>query len=709
MKTRYRLEPNRGVWPSVYFAVLSLAVWAPVLFSGGYVLLGDMVFAPAMNPNVSMLGPPRGLMSVALVLNLTWILSRVIGAVLLQKLLLFSLVFLPGYLMYRNAPTRNRWAALFAGTLYAVNPFIYTRLLMGHWGLVLGYALLPVAVISALKTFREPTAARCAGTALWLALVALISINMGIIAFIVTAFLWIFSLGRLVRARVLVGALVAILVLLVLLSAFYTLPSFHSAGLASVVGRADLEAFQTRSTSKVGTPVSVLGLYGFWKLQLDKLMPRRYVPLWWVFIVILILLALFGAARAWREPSRGPLAKALLVCGVLGFFLALGSVAPVTGRLFLFLYDHLPVVKVFREPQKFAAMLALAYAMLGAIGVERMMAGGKRRPRRNRAWRNAAVVLLLLLTLLYSFRAFGGLWGQARAVQYPGSWAQAKSILDREAGDSRVFFVPTYWYMRFDFTKSDQTIASPLPTYFEQRNDVGVAIEVFGRRLDAGAQDRYLDAALSSARQRGNLGAMLAPLDVRFVLFVRNAASEKFTYVLEQKDLKVVRSWPDLVLLENKVPAHRLVEVSHDGSYRDLGEVGAVARGTMLVGSHISRGPGTAIPATAGIPIDSYDSRPYSVSFDAPSGTAPGASVLFSEEYAADWRLNGKPPGRQLGVTCAFPLDGAGTGRLTVRYRNPYIIAGYAISFTGLLLCAILLLAGKRLEKSAGGREGDRS
>ena len=186
MKSRNSRIAKGGIWPPVYFAVVAVAVWGPALFASGYVLLGDMVATPAMNPNVSLLGPPRGLMSIALVLNLAWALSRVLGAVLLQKLLLFSLVLLPGYLMYRNAPTRNRWAALFAGTLYAVNPFVYTRLLMGQWGFVFGYALLPVLAASALETFRAPDRSRVATTALWLALTAILSVHIAIIAIVAT-------------------------------------------------------------------------------------------------------------------------------------------------------------------------------------------------------------------------------------------------------------------------------------------------------------------------------------------------------------------------------------------------------------------------------------------------------------------------------------------------------------------------------------------
>ncbi len=703
MNRSNRREVVSAIWPPVYYAGLAIAVWAPALFSGGFVLLGDMVFTPAMNPNVSLLGPPRGLMSVALLLNIAWGLSRLIGAVALQKLLLVSLVFLPGYVMYRNAPTPSRPAAVFAGTLYAVNPFIYTRLVMGQWGLILGYALLPVALMSALKTFKEPSGRACVKTSLWLALVAVLNVNMGIIALLLALLICLFSHGRLVRPGRMLGALGVVLALFLLLCSFFIVPALHSGELTSRVGRADLEAFETRSSSAVGEEVSVLGLYGFWKLQLDSILPRRHVPLWWLFAALLLVLSVLGASRAMGEPTRGPLVKALVVCAVLGFFLALGSRAPLTGRLFLFLYDHSSVMKLFREPQKFVAILVLAYSMLGAIGVERLLGRRSRKPVSRPSWKAVFVAVLLLLTLFYSFRVFGGLWGEARAVEYPSSWTEAKQVLDREAGDARVLFVPPYWYMRFDFTGGDRTIASPFPTFFEQRNVVAVAIEVFGRQLNAGPLDRYLEAAFASARDEGNLGATLALLDVKYVVFARNPASSLFSYVLEQEDMEVIKSWPDLVLLENKVPASRLMLAGREGAYRDLASAARAAEWDNLAGSYIRKGAQTEIADATGKALD-YRGGSRGASFELPAGSGPGDSVLLAEPYDGDWRMEGRAALPQLGTTCAFPVAAGAEGRNAIRYVNPFITAGYALSGLGLALCVLFFLVARPGNKAPSPR-----
>jgi hypothetical protein len=71
----------------------------------------------------------------------------------------------------------------------------------------------------------------------------------------------------------------------------------------------------------------------------------------------------------------------------------------------------------------------------------------------------------------------------------------------------------------------------------------------------------------------------------------------------------------------------------------------------------------------------------------------PG-TLLFAEPYDGDWSLDGRPPVRQLGLTCAFRSTGAqktsrATGR--IEYWNVYIVAGYALSALGLIACILMM------------------
>lgn len=698
-----------GNWPVLYFVALALAVWGPALFANGYVLLGDMVFTPAMHPPVSLAGPQYGTLDVAVVYNLAWLVSRLVGAVLLQKAVLFLIAFLPGYLMYRNVPATRLTSRIFAGTLYLVNPFVYTRMVMGQWGFLLGYAMLPVVFASTVKTVRGPTPRRAALTALVLAGTAVLSLHAGALAMLVFLITGAFTLARgLDRKRSMVAG-AAVVVLFVLLSAFWLLPGLTSGSRASAIGRADLKAFETRSTSKAGTAVSLLGLYGYWKTQVDELMPRRHVPLWFLSGFLLVLLCAYGLFRYWGEPGRGPVIGALALLGVVGFFLALGARAPGTGPLFRALFDNVAPFRIFREPQKFAALIVLAYASVGASGLDGLLSRARRREPATPASpgsskRNgkglATVVVLILIVLLYTFRMFGGLWGEARAVSYPRSWSEAQSVLSSDPGDWSVMYLPPFWYMRFGFTASDTTITNPMPWFFTARSVPLGAIEVGGIKLDMKPVDEYVQAALTSARDNGNLGAMLAPLAVKYVLIPLNEASALFPYLERQRDMEVVRRWDDLVLLENKVRVNRLVLVRRRGSYADWASAGDRARGGVLLGSYLTKGPATVLPESIGRPVPHTVSAGGAVRATLPPAEPTGGQevLLFGEPYSGRWRASG--PGsmalEQLGVVTAFPLEEGGGRRVTIAYRDASIPAGYAVSAAGLLLCLVLLVVRRR-------------
>lgn len=697
-------KPRGGA--ALYFAALSIAVWVPSLFQNGYVLLGDMVFTPAMHPPASMLGPAHGTIDVLLVYNLAWLVSRVIGAVLLQKAVLFLIVFLAGYLMYRNVPATWQWSRLCAGTLYAINPFLYTRLVMGQWGFLLGYALLPAVFASTIKTARDPRAGRCVKTALWLAGTAALSLQAGALALLVAVVAAAFELSRMRRAGRALVASVAVLLLFAVLCSFWLLPALRGESPASAIGKADLKVFETRSTSRAGTAVSVIGLYGYWKTQIDAILPRGRVPLWPLFGFLLLLLSLLGLTRYWSEPGRGPGLGALALLTVMGFFLALGARAPVTGPAFSALFNHLAAFRMFREPQKFVALMVLGYSMLGAAGIDRMLSRRALSLRSGEAARRARAtvgVVVLALLCLYSFRMFGSLWGQAKSVSFPRSWAQAQALLDRDHEDHSVLYLPPYWYMRFDFTGSDYTITNPMPLYFTERNVPLRSIEVGPVKLGVEPLDAYVQASLDSAREHQNLGAMLAPLDVKYILMPRNAAAVLFRFVEHQADLEVIRRWSDLVLLRNRVPVSRLTLAGGTGTFRNWSSVGKQASGAMLSGSHLEPGPATSIPRRPGRPLPSKESSRDLASAALPTDTSAylpddGSTVLFGEPYSDSWRAQ-EPfepaPLQQLGVTMAFkPVGGAvPSGDIVISYRDTPRMVGYSLSGVALLLCVVFLAA----------------
>jgi hypothetical protein len=262
--------------------------------------------------------------------------------------------------------------------------------------------------------------------------------------------------------------------------------------------------------------------------------------------------------------------------------------------------------------------------------------------------------------------------------------------------------------MGFDFTRGRQTITSPMPYYFTNRYVQLNALLVGGVQLDRQPVDYYIAEALETARERGNLGALLAPLNIKYVLMPLNMASANFRFVEGQKDLEVVERWSDLVLLRNKVPVSHLTVARSTGSYTTFSAVGKQASDGNLLGSFLPRGARTVIPMATGTPLPHRDSRTGKVTADLPRDRGRTSWLLFSEPFSADWRASaGGAARKQLGVLNAFRLPEGVAGKITISYFNLFLLLGYSLSAAGLLLCLLFVtgeaIAGSRKKND---REG---
>jgi len=83
-------------------------------------------------------------------------------------------VFFPIATVGRGAsPAGHDGRVCAAGTLYAVNPFVFNRLFVGHFALLIGYALLPFAVKAAIRCFHRGGLRWCVPALWWAGLTSL--------------------------------------------------------------------------------------------------------------------------------------------------------------------------------------------------------------------------------------------------------------------------------------------------------------------------------------------------------------------------------------------------------------------------------------------------------------------------------------------------------------------------------------------------------
>src|SRR5690606_20442527 len=101
--------------------------------------------------------------------------------------------------------------------IFALNPFVYARILSGQWFVVMGYAMLPIILYALLKLLAEPRLRNGAYLGGALSLVGAFSIHMLLLAVLICALGTIFSIDRLwnVRAQAYLSAAACIGVFLI--------------------------------------------------------------------------------------------------------------------------------------------------------------------------------------------------------------------------------------------------------------------------------------------------------------------------------------------------------------------------------------------------------------------------------------------------------------------------------------------------------------
>ena len=419
-------------------------------------------------------------------------------------------------------------ARLGAGLFYAVNPFVFDRLYAGQLGLLLGYALLPFTVIALLDAAREPH--HVGRAACWAGATVVMSEHFAwILAPVVTAIV----LTRLDRVRASLRLGGAGLAAAAISSYLLVPPLFVSARPAGPL--AQLAAYRTQADPRVGLLVNLAGLYGFFRQ--GPVEPKDFFSRWPAILAALLLIVAVGYVAVLRDAAHRRDGLAILGAGVAGYFLALGNQGP-TGGLFRLAYEHVPGFVMMREPDKFAVLVALAYAYGFGWGIAWLKTGS-----RQKAARVVPAVLAIALPLAYAPNLLGGLGGQVKASEVPSSWSSASRL----AGQATVLFLPWHEYFPTPFT-GQRAIANPAAFYFA---GTVLTSQNPGSGYAFAAEDPehvFLDKLLGPPVDLQRLRVALADLGVKFVALAKVADWRDVAGVADAPGIRLVYSSPSLDL-----------------------------------------------------------------------------------------------------------------------------------------------------------------
>ncbi len=439
-------RPSRAtVVDLAWSAGLALVVFGPLLIGPGYWLFGDMVFVPDQPWKAAWLGLDGALPRAVPMDALVSVVTQVVPGSWVQRALLVGGFVLGGIGVGRVVRDHAWYARGAAITLLLWNPWVYERLLIGQWAILLGYLALPWVVLAARRLRADPRGG-WPEAAIAVAIAAVCSPSSGVMAAAVLAVLAITRDRRTWLATAIVG---------VAANLTWLVPAL-AAETADVSADGVFAGFAASAESGAGLLPSLLSLGGIWKSSI--LPDARTSAILVLLSCLLTVVAAAGLRRAVRDqPGEW---RRLAALGLGALVIAAAPAVPGGAEAIEDLAARLPGLALLRDSHRFLAPLGVALAV-GASGAATAV---RERVRQGREALWSVVGLIVIApVLLLPVLAWGG-GGELDRSSYPAEWDDVADLLADDPGP--VVVLPwTGSYRGYDWNDR-RAVLDPAPRYF---------------------------------------------------------------------------------------------------------------------------------------------------------------------------------------------------------------------------------------------------
>jgi hypothetical protein len=509
-----------AVLPRAWAVVLVVLLLGPAL-GWGYVLNYDMVFVPRLALRADFWGLGSGLPRAVPSDAVVALINTVLPGMLLQKLTLVGALLGAAEGILRLVG-RSSAARMTAVSMCIWNPFVAERLGMGHWTVLLGYAVVPWLVLAgrqARETGRVP-----ARVGLLLPLGSL-SASAGVVSALVLLVTgWRRGPGNGRQRAAFVGLSLAA-------NAPWLVTGLVHASAATASAHTDL--FGAHREGGVPAPLALFTLGGIWNAEVVP--HSRTTAYGWLALAVFTGLAVLGARAWWQRTGREEGVRLLALAGV-GYVLALLTWLTPGGVDWL--AAHLPGAGLLRDGTRSLALVLPLWVGVLAAGTEAMRDRVVGTPART-----ASVVACCLVPLAMLPDVRWGLGGALHAVSYPASWAEARQRVQTGTGD--VLVLPFSGYRAPEWNRF-RTVIDPLGRYLRPDYLVNDELIVSGRVVptqDPRVPDVHRALSLRDPAARS---LALSRIGVTYVALERDVLRAEQpevagTTVLDRPDLLVTR------------------------------------------------------------------------------------------------------------------------------------------------------------------------
>lgn len=548
------------------YGFLVFLIMLPLL-RPGYIFALDMVFTPSLRM-------PESISNLYLFSAALHLINYVLPSQVIQKVLLFSILLLAGVGAHRLAArfslksktkskkattlrTANQWGNYFAGVLYVVNPFTYSRFMAGQYLVLAGYALIPFFILALWNYLAKPSLKTVTPLTLLAILISLLSIHSIFFMALIVVVSLIAMAGRFRPAwKRILGWGVAAVFVWVLAGSYWLLPLAQGkSSEADLIANFDqnyAEGFKTDSDPKYGVVFNAASLYGFWSDRENRYeLPKTAMPLWPLVSAVFMGLAALGSWVGWKKGWRQEVVS-LAVIGAVALVLGLGIAFKPLAPLYYWMVEHLPLYKGFREPQKFIGLLALVYAVLGAIGVNYIV--NRLAQAKGQFQKTLGIItpaIFVILPVIYTPIMLWGFSGQLKVNDYPKDWSSLNQTLNKDPDDFKVLFFPWHQYLSFPFTGT--IVANPADRFFDKPVIQGDNIEFGGIfRQESTPETLFVEnKVLKPSSELTDGGKRLSTLNVKYIVVAKNRDADRYDFLNTQTDLQKISDSQNLITYLN--------------------------------------------------------------------------------------------------------------------------------------------------------------
>ena len=441
----------------------------------------------------------------------------------------------------------------YAGAIYMVNPFTYMRLLAGDWGVLTGYALVPIAVSLMVNMYRGGKLSNGIWLAILLTVIAVFNIQVLFVTGLISGLVFlVINLGCKQRIKAL-KTMGASLGMFVLLNLFWAVPFFILKVSDSGLAPEELALLGPKALEGQGALVTMATLHGYWRGNFPLGEALTLTLIRTILYSLIAYIALVGVFSNKGDRIVRLVTISLVLIGAVGFLMALGwnTSVPIVGAI----WRTVLIPLGFWDTNVFIGMLVLAFAYLGGLGVDDLKGFLDRFGPKATKVSIALLAMCSFIPVVYTFQMFQ-LSSQMGPSIFPEDWYTVREKLDSDTDSFNVLVLPWKFYMTYSWLENkEKTAASPAPMFFNQPiivPDKVITPSLFSEPQNS--SERYVEFLLDRRYEVTNLGELVAPLNVKYIVLLHEVDYKQYEFLRRQVDINIDMELDGLTLFKNTHP-----------------------------------------------------------------------------------------------------------------------------------------------------------